>query len=332
VLVDTWSGSLRTLLCGVVAVSLLGCAQRARPWAGGPFIRPGQPAIDLGGALPAVTPGTLEGYIRSVRRLAANARMAPRGSLGVTVETWDAELQAALLIVTAAPAPATHRRVAELYARRGILDAAYEHLSRAIQLDRADAAAYDARARILRDAGLPRLALPDATRAAYFAPQSAEAQNTLGTVFQALRKLREAGRAYARAIEIEPGAAYAYSNLCYLHVLQGSARLGLGACEAAVRLDPEARLAQNNLALAYAMNGQWRRSRGQFDRAGDAAAREYNMGVLHLMGRQYTRAAAAFETANQMRPDQRTRARIRQVHDLLERPAPAAEDSTDDRH
>ena len=43
--------------------------------------------------------------------------------------------------------------------------------------------------RVWRDWGLPALALGDAHRAIYYAPQSASARNTYGTVMQALGQL-----------------------------------------------------------------------------------------------------------------------------------------------
>jgi Flp pilus assembly protein TadD len=78
------------------------------------------------------------------------------------------------------------------------------------------AAAFDELARIWRDAGVPNLALPDATRAVYFAPTSAEAHNTLGTVLAMLGQLELARREFGRALALDPGAEYARTNLCRL--------------------------------------------------------------------------------------------------------------------
>ena len=59
-----------------------------------------------------------------------------------------------------------------------MLDAAYRHFNRALALNPRDAAAYEGLARVWRDWGLPQLALGDAHRATFFAPQSASARNT----------------------------------------------------------------------------------------------------------------------------------------------------------
>ena len=82
-----------------------------------------------------------------------------------------------------------YRSLAERYRERGVLDAAYRNFNRAIALNPRDAAAYEGLARVWRDWGLPALALGDAYRATYYAPQSASARNTYGTVMQALGQL-----------------------------------------------------------------------------------------------------------------------------------------------
>ncbi len=134
----------------------------------------------------------------------------------LTVESTDPELLAALLAASAMPTAAHHRRVAEQYRRLGINDAAHEHLSRAVLLDPTDAAAFDARARLWRDWGLPEFGLGDAYRATHHAPASATAHNTLGTLLYRLRWHQQARAAFARAVALDAGATFARSNLCRL--------------------------------------------------------------------------------------------------------------------
>src|SRR5207237_2028678 len=128
----------------------------------------------------------------------------------------DPSLSAALLTLAVAATPGAHRVVAERYRELGILDMAHDHFLSASQLDPGDAAAYEGLARIWRDWGFPQLGLADASRAIYYAPASASAHNTLGTLLAMLGQRVEARGEYDRALALDPGASYALNNLCYL--------------------------------------------------------------------------------------------------------------------
>jgi tetratricopeptide (TPR) repeat protein len=142
-----------------------------------------------------------------------------------TIENTDKRLAAALLKLKLLPSAAQHRAAADEYLRLGILDAAYDHLSAAIRLDPQDAAAYDARARIWRMWGAPRLGMGDAVRAVYFAPHSAAAHNTLGTLLAANGQPDAARREFRAALSLDPSASYARENLDRLDgVVAGDAR------------------------------------------------------------------------------------------------------------
>ena len=103
-----------------------------------------------------------------------------------------------------------------------MLDAAYRNFNRAIALNPRDAAAYEGLAKVWRDWGLPALAVGDAHRATYYAPQSASARNTYGTVMQALGRDDDARAAYEPASRLDSKAAYAVNNLCYLAFSAGA--------------------------------------------------------------------------------------------------------------
>jgi tetratricopeptide (TPR) repeat protein len=131
-----------------------------------------------------------------------------------TLEESNADLSAARLRLATAPTAGNHRLVAQIYARLGVLDAAYDHFSAAVLLARNDAAAYDGRARVWRDWGFAPLALSDAYRAIHYAPTSPVPQNTLGTLLLKMGLLPEAQAAFARALVLDPRASYALANLC----------------------------------------------------------------------------------------------------------------------
>ena len=137
-------------------------------------------------------------------------------TMGGTVEGQDPALSAALLLLTLAPTPEHHRAVADEYRRLRIMDTAFDHLSAATRLDPRDAAAYDARARIWRDWGFPELGMGDSARAVFFAPRSAAAHNTRGTLLAAAGLKAEALREFEAALVLDPEASFARENVCRL--------------------------------------------------------------------------------------------------------------------
>lgn len=154
-------------------------------------------------------------FARRIRRLIEESRNAARSpnSMAITVEATDPDLRGALARLAFAPSPSAHREVASHYSRLGIKDMAYEHLSHAIRLNKRDAAAYDARARLWRDLGLPHLGIGDAHRAVFYAKTSPVAHNTLGTLLEALGLHEEARLAYEKAVALDPQAWYARANV-----------------------------------------------------------------------------------------------------------------------
>jgi tetratricopeptide (TPR) repeat protein len=202
---------------------------------------------------PEVAPSkpSLAEYIGTVRQLSRQARPVLKTDLS-SVEATDARLASALAAVAIEPTPEHYRDVAREYRRLGLLDRAYDHLIRALRLNARDARTYEQLARIWRDWGFPHLGLGDAHRAVYFAPRSASAHNTLGTLLQALGHYREARKSYERAHALDATAAYAMNNLCYLSLVEKRTKQAIGECEIALSLDATFAPAKANLALANA--------------------------------------------------------------------------------
>ncbi len=288
----------RTTAAAILAAALVasGCAMR-KPR--------GIVAPSSGGAPAASTSGAastreLSEYIEKVRHL-STAMRPPVSQHVPTIEERDPELAAELRALSFAPSAEGHCRVAERYRQRGILDAAYDQFSQALALDPRSADAYDGLARVWRDWGLPQLGLADAHRATFYAPQSAAAQNTYGTLMQALGNYREARMAYELATWLDPHAAYAVNNLCYLAFLEGRTEAAIQRCTAALTLDPSLAAAKNNLALAFAAAGKLDLARAQFLDAGDRASGLYNVGIMYLAAGNQSRALAAFDEASRTR-------------------------------
>ncbi len=263
------------------------------------FVRPARPDST---AAPApydtgVMTDSLETAIGKIRELSARARPVPKQAQGATLESSDPGLAAALLAVQTMPCAESNRRVAAEYARLGVFDAAHRHYRVALVFDPRDAATYDGLARLWRDARLPGLALPDAHRAVYFAPHSAQARNTLGTVLQALGQNRAARTAYEIALAIKPNAAYALNNIGYLSLIDGDAATAIRYFQRAVAADAILIAPRHNLALAFAAAGQMDLARQALRDAGPVARADYNEGIINLSLGDRLAARAAFEAA-----------------------------------
>lgn len=263
---------------------------------------------------------SLEVFMSKVRTQSEHAR--PVMSHAVTVEGSDPALAAALALLEAGATPARHRLVAREYIRLEILDKAHEHLSAAVKLDRGDAASWDGLARIWRDWHMPHLALPDAYRALYYAPESPVVHNTLGTILEALGQTAAARSHFEMALAIEPSAAYALSNLCHGWLREGETAKAVDACEGALALQPELEAARNNLAVAYASAGDLQAAYDTLATTDDRARARYNAGIVHLARRQFGPALRSFEEARALRPgfdkaDTMAREARRHLHEEL---------------
>lgn len=292
------------ILSAALVIAATGCAERR-------FINvtPDRPDRTATTGAPA---DSLSAYMAKFREAAANAR--PEGRPPVrTVEASDPALAAALLAATAAPSPDTYREVAQEYRRVHVYDKAQEYLSHALKFDSKDALTHDALARTWRDAGFAHLGMGDAARAIYYAPRSAAARNTLGTLFQAMGRRAEARTQYEIAARLDPLAGYAHNNLCYGWILEGDASQALQACRRALSLDPESPMAHNNTGLAYALAGDMTAARQSFAHAGRAAA-AYNSGVVNLATQNWDGASKDFLDAFAADPSLRSAAmRARQA-------------------
>jgi tetratricopeptide (TPR) repeat protein len=219
-----------------------------------------------------------------------------------TVEASDPTFASALLAASTQPTAANHRAVAARYVRLSILDQAHEHFSAAVALDPTDAVSWDGLARIWRDWGFPHLALSDAYRAVYHAPNSPTVHNTLGTVLQALGRRAHAKASFERALALDVTAAYALSNLCHIWRLEGHTSKAAEACRQALQLQPGLEPARNNLALAYEAAGDLPSAIATLAASGDKARAAYNEGLVHLARREYREALQSFDIARTERP------------------------------
>lgn len=216
------------------------CASSAAPTLAGRFVRHGTPAVDLGGPRPASMRSVDRNALLRATRDAVSAPRVVTGSL----ESSDPRLQGALTRLFQAPTPENYLDVADAYLGHGVRDRAHDYLTRSLSTNGADARVYDALARLWRDWGQPGEALGHAHRAAYLAPQSAVAHNTLGTILYRLGQIADAETSFTRALAADPTAWYAMANLCHVSMNTGRTRAAIAQCRMATALRKAARASE----------------------------------------------------------------------------------------
>ena len=244
----------------------------------------------------------LERYVAAVRRQATTLPEPPATTRAATFEDTDAALREARLRLEVAPTGSNHRALADIYARRGVFDAAYDHFTAALTLDPRDSAAYDGRARVWRDWGQPALGMNDAHRAVYYAPTSAAPLNTLGTLMLRLGLVTDAQRTFAAALETDPAASYARNNLCYVDIVQ-NAPAALDSCTRAQAAQPDAVVTRTNLAMALVLAGDVPQALRLMARSGSPALAPYDLGTALMALGHYPAAARAFDQAVALSPE-----------------------------
>lgn len=210
---------------------IAGACASSRPASfAGRFIVPGQPAVDLS-APPGVTGPAmaLPDAAAAPPPVPVSARPARTAVVAATLESTSPLLRARLAALAASPTPDAHLDVAAGYGAYGVHDRAFDHLAAGLVRYPRHAGLHEAVARLWRDWGFPDRALRHAHLAARYAPDSAAAHTTLGTVLWALAARDEAVAAFARATALDPDAAYARWNWCT--AVRGTGRPRPFACD-----------------------------------------------------------------------------------------------------
>ncbi len=224
-------------------------------------------------------------------------------SESATLERGSKALAVAKLRQQTAPSLDSERALAQTYLSAGVLDAAFDHFTAALVFDPHDVPSLDGLARIWREWGYLDNALPLAYQAVYWAPGSAAAHNTLGSVLLKLGATDAARARFTTAHQLAPSAAYPLNNLCYLELQQGHVEAAVPLCSEASALDlddlPEVR---NNLALSLAFSGDLAGSLAAFESGASPAVAAYNHGIVLLAARQLDRARDAFARARTADP------------------------------
>jgi Flp pilus assembly protein TadD len=237
------SGSPALVSALVALLATTACAARPHPLTSR-FITAGTPAIDMGG--PTLNLSGVEAAVHG-RPFGAGTLAMPdpepvrpvanRHSSNLsTLEATSPALQRALLALSLQPTTQRYLEVAAAYRLAGVRDRAFDYLSEGVRRDPTDPALHDALARAWRDWGFADRALSAAHHAVYYAPKSAEARNTLGTVLWALGQRTEARLAFEQASVLNPRAWYAWRNLCEAALTEGRTRDATRMCRRATAL------------------------------------------------------------------------------------------------
>jgi tetratricopeptide (TPR) repeat protein len=198
-----------------------GCASRA---SSSPFIiRKGRGPIEINA--PGLKPLSRDEIARAERQASA-ARAQRRPPIVPSIEQKDPGLRRALAALRNEPSTSAHLDAAVAYQQLGVLDAAFDHVSRAIALEPRNASAWDARARLWREWGMIAPALVDVHRARYFAPRRADVLNTLGTILERAGQCGNAAAAYREAMGLDEHAEWARQNLTRVEALRSDCRPG----------------------------------------------------------------------------------------------------------
>jgi len=222
---------LRLLSGAVLALAVGGCASGGTRTLADRFVRPGTPAVDLGGprplaSRPAKAANPLEN--RSITRVPS--RLSSSMS---AVESTNPELRDAMWRLKLLPSAAHHLQVARAYRRLGIFDTAHDYLARSLTLNGPDPVVHDAMARLWRDWGQPGRGLSHAYQAVHLAPDWPVGHNTLGTLLFRLGVRADARERFEAAVRIDRNAAYALENLCTVYMGEGRTRDAITACRQA---------------------------------------------------------------------------------------------------
>lgn len=294
---------MRACVLGLLVCAAAGCAGHRSPDATDLFIRGSQTTYHDGATFDA--PGS-----KSSPSLPAQPTVPPdvpkspqpKSSDSPTLESTHANLATELAALKHHPTAAGYIAVAEVYARLGVLDEAETDFARALHLDPHSAVASEGMARVWRDWGLPQFGLPYAYRAVSYAPRSASAENTLGTLLFALGDPAAAQDYFRSATERDPKAVYALNNLCYVSLMLGQGGPAVARCTEALALAPDLAPTRNNLALVYAAEGQDAQAANEFQRADSPSAAAFNIGIVHMARREYRQAIAPLESACRATP------------------------------
>jgi tetratricopeptide (TPR) repeat protein len=294
-------------VCGLALLVCLaaGCAAHRAPDTGSLFVHGSNKSYADGATFDAPTAADESGGARSQSAIDPSIPKTTRAksSESPTLETTNSGLGGALAALKLHPTADAYVAVGNEYRRLGVFDEAEANFQHALKINSFLPAAAEGLARVWRDWGMPQYGLPYAYRAVSAAPHSPSAENTLGTLLFALGDPEAARTHFQKSVALDPEAVYALNNLCYVAFMLGNGGPAVARCNEALALSPDVTTTQNNLALVYAAEGHTEQAADEFARAGDAAAANFNMGIVQMARHEYRAAADLFQAACRAKPE-----------------------------
>lgn len=298
---------MRACVLALLVCLAAGCAGHQAPEASGLLVRRSQATYHDGVTFDAPSSASAQEGGTAVARSAPDPAVLKRpqakSSDSPTLESTNSRLATALAALTRRPTAQAFVDVGNEYTRLGVLDEAETNFRQALKIDFHFSPAAEGLARVWRDWGLPQYGLADAYRAVAFAPRSASAENTLGTLLFALGNPDAARTHFEKASTLDPTAVYALNNLCYVAFTLGDGGRAASRCGEALALAPDETATRNNLALVYAAEGRDTDAAREFARASLGADADFNVGITHMARREYLQAVPSFEIACHAKPE-----------------------------
>jgi tetratricopeptide (TPR) repeat protein len=148
-------------------------------------------------------------------------------------------------------------------------------------------------------------------------PDSAEAHNNLGVVYETLGRYEDAEKEYQAALKIEPEYARAHNNLGVVYDKYGHHEDAVKEYQAALRIDPDYAKAHNNLGVVYRRLGRYEDAVRELKAAlrinPEYAKAHKNLGAAYEKLGRYEDAVKEYRTALNIQPDNA------EIRDKLER-------------
>lgn len=191
--------------------------------------------------------------------------------------------------------------------RRQDLEAAEQHLRRAIQFERSAYWFHAALAEVLIARGKPEQASEALRNASLLAPDSPEIANAVAVLLQRYGAAADQAPAWRRVVQLAPQNAQALAHLGRALVQSGKAGEAVEAYQRALAVDPNLFEAQHGLAVAFTLEKRpgeaIEPARRAMEIRPDDAQPYHALAVAHVGLRQYDEAIDLLRRAVELNPN-----------------------------
>lgn len=147
---------------------------------------------------------------------------------------------------------------------KGVTDKDINHFMSSLKVVDGQAESHYKLALYFQDHKRHKLAVEELSKALEQQPGMAWAYNAMGISYDKLGKPSQALHCYQLAIKLDPQMDSAYNNLGYSYLLEDDLDAAIAAFQKAIELNDQTKLYRNNLGLAYVMKGDYDQAKEQF--------------------------------------------------------------------